>query len=220
MKAHFLLISIILSIITCSCKNKANSASTVTVDETITLSPQKIDLTDVEYSETPQLLSDFVDSIEYIRLSDQPLIPDTRKVRLSEDVQGNLYLDFNEIYKYTPRGKYLKSLFKQGQGPGEIYAKYIPGIYNKAENYVLVKNHNAPYNKYTLEGNFIKTVDAQIDSTNIEVLTYWKNYEIFRYEKDIILQKGEAANLDSAYFCQVKDKTGKIIYRLPNHHLI
>lgn len=107
MKAHFLLISIILSIITCSCKNKANSASTVTVDETITLSPQKIDLTDVEYSETPQLLSDFVDSIEYIRLSDQPLIPDTRKVRLSEDVQGNLYLDFNEIYKYTPRGKYL-----------------------------------------------------------------------------------------------------------------
>ena len=110
MKAHFLLISIILSIITCSCKNKANSASTVTVDETITLSPQKIDLTDVEYSETPQLLSDFVDSIEYIRLSDQPLIPDTRKVRLSEDVQGNLYLDFNEIYKYTPRGKYLKSL--------------------------------------------------------------------------------------------------------------
>lgn len=130
MKAHFLLISIILSIITCSCKNKANSASTVTVDETITLSPQKIDLTDVEYSETPQLLSDFVDSIEYIRLSDQPLIPDTRKVRLSEDVQGNLYLDFNEIYKYTPRGKYLKSLFKQGQGPGEIYAKYIPGIYN------------------------------------------------------------------------------------------
>ena len=68
MKAHFLLISIILSIITCSCKNKANSASTVTVDETITLSPQKIDLTDVEYSETPQLLSDFVDSIEYIRL--------------------------------------------------------------------------------------------------------------------------------------------------------
>ena len=61
MKAHFLLISIILSIITCSCKNKANSASTVTVDETITLSPQKIDLTDVEYSETPQLLSDFVD---------------------------------------------------------------------------------------------------------------------------------------------------------------
>lgn len=218
MKAHFLLISIILSIITCSCKNKANSASTVTVDETITLSPQKIDLTDVEYSETPQLLSDFVDSIEYIQLSDQPLIPDTRKVRLSEDVQGNLYLDFNEIYKYTPRGKYLKSLFKQGQGPGEIYAKYIPGIYNKAENYVLVKNHNAPYNKYTLEGNFIKTVDAQIDSTNIEVLTYWKNYEIFRYEKDIILQKGEAANLDSAYFCQVKDKTGKIIYRLPNHH--
>lgn len=144
----------------------------------------------MEYSETPQLLSDFVDSIEYIRLSDQPLIPDTRKVRLSEDVQGNLYLDFNEIYKYTPRGKYLKSLFKQGQGPGEIYAKYIPGIYNKAENYVLVKNHNAPYNKYTLEGNFIKTVDAQIDSTNIEVLTYWKNYEIFRYEKDIILQKG------------------------------
>lgn len=37
------------------------------------------------------------------------------------------------------KGKYLKSLFKQGQGPGEIYAKYIPGIYNKAENYVLVK---------------------------------------------------------------------------------
>ena len=42
-----------------------------------------IDLTEMEYSESPQLLSDFVESIEYIKLSEDPLVTDARRINLT-----------------------------------------------------------------------------------------------------------------------------------------
>ena len=61
-----------------------------------------IDLTEVEYSESPQLLSDFVESIEYIKLSEDPLLTDARKINLFEDKKGNFYLDVpGGLFKYA-----------------------------------------------------------------------------------------------------------------------
>jgi hypothetical protein len=209
MKAKCLLIILFFSIFIYSCNSSNVEGEKAT---------KTIDLTGVLFSDEPQLLSLFVDSIEYVRLSDTPLIPDLRMVHLAEDSKGYLYVDFSNISKYTPEGKYIKSLFKKGQGPGEIYAKNAPGIYNKSGNYVLVSNYGAPYNKYTLEGEFIETVKERIEDVNFDVLAYWNDCEIFRYEKDDNPDKGDIVNLDSVYFIRVKDKAGKIIYQLPNYH--
>lgn len=62
-----------------------------------------IDLIGVRFSDEPQLLSTFADSIEYLRLSDTPLIPDLRMVHLAEDSKGYLYVDFSDN-KYSPEG--------------------------------------------------------------------------------------------------------------------
>lgn len=83
-----------------------------------------IDLTEIEYSSTPQPLSDFVESIEYIKLSEEPLVTDAKKVNVAEDKNGNLYLDVpGGLLKYAPDGSFIKSLVKIGQGPGEIAMK-------------------------------------------------------------------------------------------------
>jgi len=51
------------------------------------------------------------------------------EMRLSPD--GHIFLaDENELLKFTPEGKFIKNLFKKGQGPGEIesgIAFYIDG---------------------------------------------------------------------------------------------
>lgn len=208
-KTQYLLIMLFFPVFLYSC----NSLNTKREKEA-----KVIDLTGVRFSNEPQLLSTFVDSIEYVRLPDIPLIPDLKMVHLAEDSKGYLYVDCSDIHKYTFEGKYIKPLFKAGQGPGEIYAKNTPGIYNKSGNYVLVSNYGAPYNKYTLEGEFIGTVKKQTENANFDVLAYWNGCEVFRYEKDSNPDKGDIVNLDSAYFCKVKDKTGKIIYQLPNYH--
>lgn len=105
MKAKCLLIILFFSIFIYSCNSSNVEGEKAT---------KTIDLTGVLFSDEPQLLSLFVDSIEYVRLSDTPLIPDLRMVHLAEDSKGYLYVDFSNISKYTPEGKYIKSLFKKG----------------------------------------------------------------------------------------------------------
>lgn len=184
--------------------------------------PYTIDLSEIEYSEKPQLLSDFVESIEYIKLSDEPLLPDICNVHLVEDSAGYLYIDYiDEICKYTPKGMFIKPLFKKGQGPGEIYQKNTPAVYNLEDNYVVVKNYGAGYNKYTLDGEFIEHFTDWSDDHKqvLDILAYWKNGEMFYYEENERPKIHEKVNTDGPYFFSVRDVTkDSTIYKLPNHH--
>lgn len=203
-----------IAVLLCSCGGKTTRQE---VEDEI-ISPRMIDLSEVRYSDTPQLLSAFVDSIEYIRISDTLLIPDLRKVHLAEDAKGNVYLDFDKIYKYTADGRFVQSLFKIGEGPGEVNAKYEPGIYNMCEHTVWVQKYGEQYSKYTLDGEFVGSMNRKTGITNFNLLACWNNGELFRYESDMNPQKGDVVNLDSAYFFKVRDKNGKIVYQLPNYH--
>ena len=126
---------ILLSILVASCQQKRQES------EVSLHKPYTIDLSEVEYSEEPQLLSDFVESIEYIKFSEEPLVPDMTCV--IEDNKGNIYLDTpNDIYKYTPTGVYVKSLIKKGQGPGEVAHKLSGSVFNIDGDYVLAITGN------------------------------------------------------------------------------
>ena len=51
------------------------------------------------------------------------------EMRLSSD--GHIFLaDENELLKFTPEGKFIKNLFKKGQGPGEIESDFAYFIHN------------------------------------------------------------------------------------------
>ena len=63
---------ILFFLLAASCQEKGSKPDTIQQE----YKPHIIDLSEAEYSEEPQLLSDFVESIEYIKFSEEPLIPD------------------------------------------------------------------------------------------------------------------------------------------------
>ena len=85
--------------------------------------PYIIDMSELEISETPQMLSDFADSISYIRLSEEPLLPEIALTfHLYVDKNENIYIkEGSLVYKYNPKGEFIKSLFNVGQGPRSYY---------------------------------------------------------------------------------------------------
>ena len=71
----------LLLLVSCTSNNP------VTIEEKI---PYYADITEAKYSNTPQPLSDFVDSIEYIRLSEDILLPDISRFQIEVDDSDRL----------------------------------------------------------------------------------------------------------------------------------
>ena len=180
----------------------------------------------MEYSESPQLLSDFVESIEYIKLSEEPLVTDAILTRLSEDKKGNLYLDVpGGLFKYAPDGTFIKNLIKVGQGPNEICHK-VEAIFNIEQEFIQIyDNGKSYYQKISLDGDFLERTDKSIISNGKylgrrDIYAYWKNFELYKWANRIGLpNQGEYVNRDSLYFFHIKDlNTGSDIYKMTNHH--
>jgi len=204
---------ILLSMLVASCQQKGQES------EVSLHKPYTIDLSEVEYSEEPQLLSDFVESIEYIKFSEEPLIPDM--ACLTEDNKGNLYLDTpSDIYKYTPTGSYVKSLIKKGQGPGEVAHKLSGSIFNIDGDYVLVCDYGKlDYCKFTLDGTFMGMEHRHEGMVSKSIFAFWKNTELYRYIRNAPYERYSEINRDSLFFFTVRDlATGSVILKLRNYH--
>ena len=185
-----------------------------------------IDLTEVEYSESPQLLSDFVESIEYIKLSEDPLLTDARKINLFEDKKGNFYLDVpGGLFKYASDGSFIKNLIRIGQGPNEINHK-INAIFSLEQEFILIDdNGKSYYQKISLDGDFLDRISSSIivDGKYLgkrNIYDYWKNFELYKWSNEYGLpNQGEYINRDSLYFFYIKDlNTDSDIYKMKNHH--
>lgn len=178
-----------------------------------------IDLNNIKISDNPSKLSDFVESISYIRLDDEPLISDLifASVIVSDET---IYVDEKLIYKYTLDGKFIKSLFKKGQGPGEA-TKLTKGAYDLENGIVAVYNNmGTTYRLYTLEGEHIgdtPKVDSLVWLKNI--ISYINGNEVFYYSPCFRPLRGDTVNYDGPNFIYVKDlKSDSIIYKQPNYH--
>jgi lipoprotein len=204
---------ILLSILVASCQQKRQES------EVSPYKPYTIDLSEVEYSEEPQLLSDFVESIEYIKFSEEPLVP--YLTCLAEDNKGNIYLDTpNDIYKYTPTGAYVKSLFKKGQGPGEVANKLSGSVFNIDGDYVLVRDYGkSDYCKFTLDGTFMGMEHHHEGMVSKTIFAFWKNTELYSYVRNAPYERYSEINRDSLFFFTVRDlATGSVILKLRNYH--
>ena len=185
-----------------------------------------IDLSEVEYSTSPQPLSDFVESIEYIKLSEEPLVTDARQINIAEDKKGNLYLDVpGGLFKYTPDGTFIKNLIKIGQGPNEINFK-ANAIFNFEQEFIQIDdNGKSYYQAISLNGDFLGRTNRSliVDGKYLgrrEIYEYWKNFELYKWNSRIDLpNQREYINRDSLYFFHIKDlNTDSDIYRMKNHH--
>lgn len=196
-----------------------SGCNTITLDVTEEELPFFADLSEVKYSETSQSLSDFVESIEYIRLSEKPLIPDLGLSLLFIDKNDNIYFYKENINKYNSNGKFIKTLLKKGQGPSEVNFP-IMVVFNANDNYFLIKDYGLPYYKiFSINGDYLGKEDYVLSNTGIykEVFAFWKDKEFFRYRKIGHEPKGEKVNKDSMFFFNVRDlKTKETKIRFKN----
>ena len=185
-----------------------------------------IDLTEIEYSSTPQPLSDFVESIEYIKLSEDPLVTDARRINLFEDKKGNFYLEVpGGLFKYASDGSFIKSLIRIGQGPNEIN-HLSNAIISQEQEFILIDdNGKSYYQKISLDGDFLDRISSSIivDGKYLgkrNIYDYWKNFELYKWSNRYDLpNQGEYINRDSLYFFHIKDlNTDSDIYKMKNHH--
>ena len=185
-----------------------------------------IDLTEIEYSSTPQPLSDFVESIEYIKLSEDPLVTDARRINLFEDKKGNFYLEVpGGLFKYASDGSFIKSLIRIGQGPNEINHK-ANAIFSLEQEFILIDdNGKSYYQKISLDGDFLDRISSSIIVNGKylgrrNIYDYWKNFELYKWSNRYdLLNQGEYINRDSLYFFHIKDlNTDSDIYKMKNHH--
>ena len=188
--------------------------------------PYTIDLSEVEFSHEPQCLSEFADSIEYIMLSDDVLLPDMFHLRWLLDKENNIIIEHSNIEKFTPDGKHIKSLLRFGQGPGEVNGmKLSEAAFDFDNNYVYVRSYGAmDYYKFTLDGEYAGKV-AKMDSAghHRQYIATINNREIFHYEgitwydytKD--KTKEDRVNPDGPYLFYVENlRTDSVEYKKPN----
>ena len=190
-----------------------------------------IDLTEVEYTDKSPKLSEFVDSISYIRLDEEPLIGDiwNTAVVVSEDA---IFIDAHEIYKYTLDGKFLLSLFQKGNGPEEA-VKYSRGFYNLEKEYVTFFNNvGLYYNSYSFDGKFLgfqnkfKDEDPDdkfdIEKTKSEkhLCGYLGDIQCYTYYyAPWVAKRGDKLNPIGPVFLYAKNiVTDSVVFKLRNFH--
>ena len=174
-----------------------------------------IDLSEVEYTEEPQPLSDFVESIEYIKLSEEPLIHDAALVDMAIDRDDNFYISGpNYLFKYTGSGTFIKSLIRIGQGPNEV-AMYIGAIFNMERDFILIDSYGRDYPKISLDGEQIGIVKRP-SYPQRQVYAYWKDYEMYKIQHP---EHNGKINHDGEFFFNIMDiRTDSTIYRMRNHN--
>ena len=187
--------------------------------------PYSIDLSEVKFSHEPQCLSEFADSIEYIMLSDDVLLPDMFHLRWLLDKENNIIIDHGNIDKFTPDGKHIKSLLRFGQGPGEVNGMKLSAAYDLDNNYVYVKSYGAmDYAQFTLDGEYAgKVIKMDSAGHHRHFLAIKNNREIFLYE-DITWYhhtkgntKENRVNPDGPYLFYVNNQlTDSVEYKKPN----
>ena len=148
---QLLLILSILAILSCQNNDQTKLESTEY--------PYIVDFSEVEYTQEPQCISEFSDTIEYIRLSDDILLPDPCELSIVLDNDNNIYIEHDRIEKFNPTGEYIKSLYNIGQGPKEISNKLLPAAYGFDENIVYIDDFGKEeYSKFTLNGDYLGKV--------------------------------------------------------------
>jgi hypothetical protein len=177
-----------------------------------------VDLTKVGETDTPLKMSQFAESVSYIYLSEEPLLGDIKGTPL-KIIEDTIYIDRENIYKYTPEGKFIKKLFKEGQGPGEtMKLENMPAAFNRSGRYVTFRPKNGEtYVHYSFDGDFLGNTACLINKTskrNID--TYFNHYCIYRIDQ-LFRYDFEGNKLGPNLFYAEDLSAHSVFYSYPNY---
>lgn len=111
-------------------------------------------------------------------------------VFFNTDEQGNFYvIDFDRrrIQKYTPEGKYILSIGRQGQGPGELQAISIPR-FDKNGHLYITDYGNLRISFFDTDGNYLKQLRIPGVLENLYMNS--RGYFISSFSSDLDTEEG------------------------------
>lgn len=86
-----------------------------------------------------------------------------RSIVFNTDGDGNFYVsdsDNNRILKYNPQGKYLLTIGRKGQGPGEFQSLSVPR-FDKDNNLYIADSVNRRISFFDKNGKFLRQIQMQ-----------------------------------------------------------
>ena len=95
-----------------------------------------------------------------------------RPESLAVDDEGNLYvLDSKAavVKVYNPKGKFLRSIGRKGQGPGELNFPLSLSLNVKKKELAIVDIRNRRISFFNLEGKFLRSIPLKIVSNKIKI---------------------------------------------------
>lgn len=207
-----LVICIIIS--SCNTKNKEGSLEKIFSKESII-----VDFTNVKKINSSINLSEFAESISYIQLDEEPLLGEMKFATLHV-IDDTIYVDRENIYKYTPEGKFIRKLFKEGQGPEEA-KKHVSSraAINRSGRYFTFWNaFDNNYKSYSFDGQYMGK-ESVMDSLVKRINIYFDNCQVFEYtsSRNTYFNEGEKMNIIGPNIFYAKDlNTDEIRFKLSN----
>lgn len=208
---------LLLGLLNVQCSNnpKNNNSELAEVEDA---APIVIDYKNAKEVDEPLKLSEFCESISYIRLDDSLLIEDVKMVPIHL-IDDTFYIDADNIYTFTKEGKAVKALCTKGAGPEDILKYAQSGFSREMREFTFENNACGKFSIFTLDGKFVKNETRWEDSITYKNLeARYKNFEI--YDTSCPNSKSQQTRSNSPmgpHLMYVRDLiTDSIVYTLDN----
>jgi len=179
------------------------------------IEPVIIDVANFRETDQPILLSQFAEEVTYIPLSEDPLIGDAEIINLHID-EDTIYVDWVNIFKYTKEGRFIKKIFKEGQGPGEAI-KYpsVRASFNQKERFFTFNHKASNYVvHFSFDGDYLGQSDVYENNTMKSIEAYFKDFCLYRIEYYPSKENGNV--LGSHLFFAEDTHKHDVVYAYPN----
>jgi hypothetical protein len=134
------------------------------------------------------------------------------ELRAADD--GSFYvMEFNKLYKFSAGGKFLKSLCRIGEGPGEVGQLY--NFILQGNSVVMFSVMPDKISRFDLDGKFLNEnkIMQKISSFSTRLLTYWKDKYYIIYSTDMPLKK-DPYFVDIDHYLAVLSADGQNVNKL------
>lgn len=198
-----------LILVLCSCKANLNK------DE-VCVKSHEIDLSTVKYENTLVKLSEFVEEIHYIPLSDKKLLKDIVQLYVTDSIFFIRCNNDPSVYIFSSDGDYRKPLFLVGNGPGETLCNSTFSC-NEEKSIVSFNSHGHIY-YYTFSGQFIGKEEGNVNGRYKKIIGYQDNISFYQLS-NLPPQKGELCNPNGDYLLYGEDINNKneVVYQYENY---
>lgn len=195
----------------CTSKNSSNLSESS--EDKIVIA----DFSNVKKARASLKLSEFAETISYIPLDENPILGEMRFATLYV-IDDTIYVDRDNIYKYTPEGKFIKKLFSEGGGPGEgrKHNSYHAAL-NREKRYFTISDAGGnTFKSFSFDGEFLGQ-ELVRDSLDRHIYTYFNNNLIFDYPISGFYNIGDVVNLLGPNLFYAQNVTNKeIVYKYIN----